>query len=63
MSDTMNQPSLGADVAIEELGVGKPPAGERTVAIAYLTAVGVAMASWLYAIMRAVLAAVSWIFS
>ncbi|HEX9214135.1 MAG TPA: hypothetical protein VF901_26780 [Bradyrhizobium sp.] len=50
-------------MAIEELGVGKPPAGERTVAITYLTAVGVAMASWLYAIMRAVLAAVSWIFS
>ncbi|QPF95009.1 hypothetical protein [Bradyrhizobium commune] len=62
MSDTMQQASLGTEMATEDLGAGKPRVGERAFAIAYLAAVGVAMAGWLYAISRAALAAVGWIF-
>lgn len=59
MSDIANQASLSADVDAEKFG-DKTPIGERAFAGAYLTAVGVAMACWLYVITRATLAVVSW---
>lgn len=59
MSDT-NQASLGADITTEEFGVDKAPIGDRAIAAAYLTTVGVVMIGWLYVVARTGLAVISW---
>jgi len=61
MSDAVNHASLGTDMVTEQHDVAKVPFGERAVAFAYLTLVGIAMAGWLYGIIRAALAAVRWV--
>ncbi|MBW7971585.1 hypothetical protein [Bradyrhizobium sp. BR 10289] len=61
MSDAVNHASLGTDMVAEQRDVAKAPLGERAVAFAYLTLVGIAMAGWLYGIVRAALAAMRWI--
>jgi hypothetical protein len=62
MSDAVNRASLGTDMLTEEHDVARAPYGDRAVAFAYLTLVGVAMAGWLYGIIRVALAAVRWLF-
>lgn len=59
MADT-SQASLGADITTEESGVDKARIGDRAIAAAYLTTVGVVMIGWLYVIARTGLAVISW---
>lgn len=46
-------------MSAEELRPDRTPLGDRAIAAAYLTTVGVAMIGWLYLIGRAALAAAS----